>query len=400
MANKKKNESEIYQNLRDGFREYFGNVDEVKFLLSPSSIIILGDHTQYNDGIMISTAVNSYVGIAFKKITSGYTIIYDGIVYQGKPSTGFPESSESGPVGSLINIVNNLIKENLLTCGFACYITNQTAKVFGLGNHAAISMGFLKALVLSSCINFSNEELLEFAVNAESEIFGPVVSKPLYYSSLGQRAGTILYYDIRSNFRKYFTMDDNIHIVICNTQQEKENFHENCRDRILECEVGVKGLRLYLWGIKNLRDVEEKFLQRHIHMLPKRLYTRCLYNIVQRKIVEEANKDLRNNNFEKFGKKLNLTHEKLSELYEISSEIMDNLVRIAEDSKLCIGSKMVSCSYHDSTMNFVQRKNISKFADYMDKKYSSINRTALAVEDYLISEGVQQIKSTAKPQLR
>jgi len=391
MPTKKKYKSEIHELLRNGFIDHFGNVDNVKFLLSPSSIILLGDHTQYNDGILISSAVNSYVGLAYRKVKNSYTIIYDGKVYKGEPGIGFKPSDENAPIKSLINIVNNLIKENHLICGFECYIINQTSKVFGLGNHAAIAMGFLKALVLSSCIKLSNEALLEFAVNSEAEIFGPVVSKPLYYSSLAQRPNTLLYYDSRTDHKKYFPIDKNLRLVVCNTLQEKDNFHQNCKDRILECEVGVKGLRLYIWGIKNLRDVEEKFLQRHIHVLPKRLYTRCLYNIVERKIVEEAYKDLKNNRLNNFGKKLNQTHQKLSELYEISSSAMDKLVLSAEESKVSIGSKMLSCSYHDSTINLVLQKNTNKFASFMDSNFMPVNGSKLQTENYLFSEGVRQL---------
>lgn len=391
MPTKKKYESEIHELLRYGFLDNFGNVDNVKFLLSPSSIILLGDHTQYNDGILISSAVNSYVGLAYRKVKNSYTIIYDGKVYKGELGTGFKLSDENAPIKSLINIVNNLIKENHLICGFECYIINQTSKVFGLGNHAAIAMGFLKALVFSSCINLSNEALLEFAVNSETEIFGPVVSKPLYYSSLAQRPNTLLYYDSRTDHKKYFPIDKNLRLVVCNTLQEKDNFLQNCKDRILECEVGVKGLRLYIWGIKNLRDVEEKFLQRHLHVLPKRLYTRCLYNIVERKIVEEAYKDLKNNRLNNFGKKLNQTHQKLSELYEISSSAMDKLVLSAEESKVSIGSKMLSCSYHDSTINLVLQKNTNKFTSFMESNFMLVNGSKLKTENYLFSEGVRQL---------
>lgn len=391
MPTKKKYESEIHELLRYGFLDNFGNVDNVKFLLSPSSIILLGDHTQYNDGILISSAVNSYVGLAYRKVKNSYTIIYDGKVYKGEPGTGFKPSDENAPIKSLINIVNNLIKENHLICGFECYIINQTSKVFGLGNHAAIAMGFLKALVLSSCIKLSNEALLEFAVNSETEIFGPVVSKPLYYSSLAQRPNSLLYYDSRTDHKKYFPINKNLRLVVCNTLQEKDNFHQNCKDRILECEVGVKGLRLYIWGIKNLRDVEEKFLQRHIHVLPKRLYTRCLYNIVERKIVEEAYKDLKNNRLKNFGKKLNQTHQKLSELYEISSSAMDKLVLSAEESKVSVGSKMLSCSYHDSTINLVLQKNTNKFTSFMESNFMPVIGSKLKTENYLFSEGVRQL---------
>lgn len=393
---KSKKETNLLQKLEKGFADFYGDTKNCKTFLSPTSIILLGDHTQYNDGIMITTTLDSYIGISIRKVESYYSIVIDGKHYAAEKLSDLKINSDDHIVSGLANLIDRLVREEVDVPGFECYVSLDSSRVFGLGNFASMNVGFLKAMLSISKIKWNNQQLVNFAVESDRELYGIVVSKPLYYSVLNQRVDTLLYYDLRSDYRKFFTIDPKYKIAICNSEVPKVNFSERCRERVQECEVGVKGLRLYIWGIKNLRDVEEKFLERHIHMLPKRLYMKCLYNIKQRKIVEEAFKDLRNRKFEEFSKKLSLTHNLLSEEYDISSEIMDTLVKHADESQVSQGSKMISCSYHDSTMNMVKQKDIDKFADYILKNYSSTNGSELEITSYSISEGVKEIKESEK----
>lgn len=396
MKTRIKTQNEVLQKLEQVYTKYFDDDSGVKYFSSPSSIILLGDHTQYNDGIMISVAFNSFIGIALKKTDSGYNIVYNNEKYSSKSLDNFEFPREESLLVSLGNLFKHVVKEEILSSGFECAIINGTSKVFGLGNHAAITMGFLNAMNTVFNTELSNQKLVELAVTSEKELFGEVVSKPLYYSSLAHRENTLLYYDTRSDYKKFLYLNDKVRFVVCNTNREKENFHEKCKERIQECEIGVKGLRLYIWGIKNLRDVEEKFLERHIHMLPKRLYSRCLYNVVARKIVEEAYKHLRYKECEAFAEKLYDTHKSLAEIYDISSKTMNELVSIAEDSKLSLGSKMVSCSYHDSTINLVYQKNVEKFNSFVKKRYTGNNGVELEIDIYTIPEGAKQFKNLKK----
>jgi len=397
MKTKNNSESEILKKLEQSFSKHFTNASDAKYFVSPASIILLGDHTQYNDGTMISVSFNSFVGIALKKIDDGYSVVFNNKKYIASKIEEFDFSVETGLLKSLKNLLNHIAKEEILTSGFECCIINETSKVFGLGNHAAITMGFLKALDTVFSTNLTNQKLVELAVTSEKELFGEVVSKPLYYSSLAHRENTLMYYDTRSDYKKFLFMDDKVQFVISNTNREKKDFHQKCKERIQECEVGVKGLRLYIWGIKNLRDVEEKFLERHIHMLPKRLYSRCLYNVVARKIVEEAYKNLKFKKCEEFSRKLTETHSSLSDIYNISSEVTDELIEIAESSKLSLGNKMVSCSYFDSIISLVYKKNLEKFSKVILNSYSKNNGVQLEVENYCISQGVKQLKIQKKP---
>ncbi len=397
MKKKPNREIELTRLLEEGFKKHFGNSDGARTFLSPASFVLLGDHTQYNDGTMISTTVDSYIGFRIRKAESNYSIVIDDRKYSAAELKKIDINSQNYLISSLANLISNLSNDDKIEpAPFECYINTHSSKVFGLGNSAATNVGFLFALNSTLKLELSNQQLVEFAVESDRELYGNIVSKPLYYSVLSQRKNSVMYFDTRSDYRKFYTIDDKYKIVVCNSNILKESFSERCRERIQECEVGVKGLRLYIWGIKNLRDVEEKFLQRHVHMLPKRLFMRCLYNVHERKIVEEAHKALRSEQIEEFGTKIYETQEILAEEYEISSEIMDSLVKYAGDSGFCIGSKMISCSYHDSTLNLVEQKNIKKFQDYLMKHYSSSNGNELEIAHYSLSDGVKEIKSVKK----
>jgi galactokinase len=117
-----------------------------------------------------------------------------------------------------------------------------------------------------------------------------------------------------------------------------------CNERIEECEVGVKGVRLYIWGIKNLRDVKLDFMQKHFHVLPKRIYNRIAYNVKERIRTEEAYKAIKNKDVSSFGSYIFESHTSLSQDYDLSIPTLDFIVNECKATEGVFGAKMISCS--------------------------------------------------------
>jgi galactokinase len=166
-----------------------------------------------------------------------------------------------------------------------------------------------------------------------------------------------------------------------------------CNERIDECEIGVKGLRLYIWGIKTLRDVGKDFLLKHYHMLPKRIFSRVLYNVKERARAEEALKLLKKKSYAEFGALIFESHKNLSEDYEISSDQCDFLVGQAGVIEGVLAAKMISCSPILSTFNLVVTGEVAKFTSRIQKAYEKRYNSRLKTHVLKLSGGVKKISA-------
>ncbi|MFC2139659.1 galactokinase [Bacteroidota bacterium] len=362
----------LLRSLVDKFNVHFGEIKTAAVVLSPASIILLGDHTHYNDGISISASVDKYTAIAVRERK-------DEAVYVVAGNQSFPINAFSDEffekVGSFeLRFIRKLVQvlraAGKLTCGFDCAITTNIPLCIGLGYYTPLLIGALSALNIVFKLNLSFEEMVEFSRKVELSLIGKISNKSLHYTVAKGKKNRLFYFDLRNeNYTTHSLPEDKYKLVICDTNEIIERVEDLCNERITECEVGAKGLRLYIWGITNLRDVELEFLEKHIHMIPKRVYQRCLYNVKERIRVEKAVKAWKKKDYELVGRQMFESHESLSADYELSSTELDFLVNESKKIEGVIGAKMVSCTPHRSTLNFVETEKVDDFIKKLNSVY-------------------------------
>ena len=198
--------------------------------------------------------------------------------------------------------------------------------------------------------------------------------------------------DLRTKDHKMLAIDrDDYSLIICDSGEEIIDPQKICNERIEECEVGVKGLRLYIWGIKNLRDVNMDFLHRHYHMLPHRIFNRILYNVKERNRSEEAVRLIHKKSFRELGNLIIESHRDLSEIYELRSEHCDFLVNEAIKLEKVLCSKMINCTPIRSTFNIVEDDNIDRFTQAMKRVYEQKFNNQLKTYTVKLTSGVKKI---------
>ncbi|MFA3782151.1 galactokinase [Melioribacteraceae bacterium 4301-Me] len=363
---------------------------------SPIGLIFLGDHTHYNDGILISAAVDKYTWVAIRKRTDDKINLYRKDTNKVLSFTLSQIENLTHETGfkMAIGLIKLLKDEKLLTSGFDCIIDFSTPQWLGLGVLAAQQMATIIGMKKIFGINYPIDNLINLVKRNENNLIGKISNTALHNTSVFAKNDKLILTDLRYKQHKNIPFNGKDYkIVICNTNVQIEHVEKICNERIEECEVGVKGLRLYIWGIKNLRDVQLDFLMRHIHMLPRKIFSRVLYNVNERIRAENALKLLKKNNYEEFGALINQSHNGLSIDYEISDPKVDFIVAQAMNLKGVIGSKMISCSPIRSTFHLVESAYVENFVDKIKKTYYNQYNNELDVHILNISKGIEIIPS-------
>lgn len=350
------------------FKNHFG-FDAKVITVSPVPLMILGDHTHYNEGILLSGAVNSYVGVAVSKSKLS-TIKINSNFSELNISCNSPEEIEKRKNENFVfMLVHYLYQEKIISGGFNCHIESKIPKYFGLGTIAAIQIGLLKALQKIFRFKATEKEIAEISMNSSTLAVGKISNKGSHYTVLKNRSNSMLSTDLRKGVFRNFDIDSSLKIVITDTGVEFKEIRDLCNARIEECEVGVKGLRLYIWGIKSLRDVNPDFLEKHTKLIPQRIAKRCIFNVSERMRVELAYKYLRSKKWDLLGGLIFESHESLSYDYEVSSPEVDFVVEASKKIKGVLGTKMISCSAVRGTFSLVEENSVSNFKRQIAKNY-------------------------------
>lgn len=375
------------------FEKIFGNSKTSHFIIAPASLIILGDHTHYNDGILISTALNKYTAVIIRKREDQIIKIFD---CNSNLSLSFSTNNiydyKDNSLKQIIGLLKIFYEKNYINSGFDSLIYCDVPECLGLGRLVSYDVSFASALKKTFNIKLDNSELIKLIFENELNNFGKISNMAHIYTSLYEKENRFMNIDLRTLQYKTFDMlKNNIELIIINTKDKIVGIEDICKERIEECEIGTKGLRLYIWGIKNLRDIEQEFLLRHYHMLPKRIFNRVLFNVNERKRTEKALKFIKSSNMEEFGKILTESHWSLANEYQLSSEKLNFLVETASNIKGVFGSKMICCSPYRSTFTLVKKESTKSFINTIRKKYYEKYKADLETFIFKPTDGVAEI---------
>jgi len=362
--------SELKTRSIENYEKFFSKkTTEVE--LSPAGFILLGDHTHYNEGLLIGCALSFYSAVILHKRNDNKIRLKvgDAKLYE------FDTEGVSIPSGdfntTLVIEIIKILKENeLIDAGFDCYIESYIPRCAGLGYYSSIIMGFLNSINTKLSLGIEINELLEIGYKAQKVMIGQIANKATLLASLVSKENSFIHVDLRKKEPEYISTEKKLQLIIFDTGEKIDNPQMICNERIDECNVGVKGLRLYIWGIKNLRDIKPDFLAKHIHMIPRRVYNRCLYNVDERLRVEEILNAKPENKLQALSENIFNSHKSLSELYDLSTQKIDYLVKKASDSDLFFGAKMISCSSFRSLYAIVEENNAEAAIKELSEKYS------------------------------
>ncbi|HOI28711.1 MAG TPA: galactokinase family protein [Melioribacteraceae bacterium] len=364
-------ERPLITSLKTKFEEIYGQSTGSHLILTPGSLILLGDHTHYNDGILLSVALNKYSAIIIRK-RNDQLINMLNLTEEHSIEFAINEIDDQSDYKFRLQLclLKMLRDQELLKHGFDCILQSEVPECLGLGAIASREICFATALKKVLNLEINTHELLGYVRQCELQILGKISNIAHHYTLKFEKENKFFAFDLRTLDHKTITNNyEDINLVLIDTKEKIPLVSDTCNERIEECEVGVKGLRLYIWGIKNLRDIEQDFLMRHYHMLPRRIFNRVLYNVSERIRTEEAIKYLKKNMIKEFGDCITRSHQSISYDYDLNHHKSDFIVEKAKVFPGVIGSKMISCSPWISTFHIVNNESTLTFIKQIKKSF-------------------------------
>lgn len=358
---------------------------------APGRVNLIGEHVDYNDGLVLPFAIDSRtycalrlrddgrIRIASVQNASGGAIeIFESAISQLAPKTG-PNWSRY-----ILGVIWALgIKE-----GVELLIDSEVPMGAGLSSSAALECSIATAINHRLQLGKSLSELARITQRAENEYVGVPCGIMDQSISLMGREGHALLLDCRDLTTRQIRVDFarfGLKLLIVDTQAHHELVDGGYAERRNQCEAAAAKL-----GVKALRDVSAGELDLARARLSELEFKRARHVVTEINRVQQSVKALEEDNFAQFGALLNASHDSLRDDYNVSCAELDLVVATAL-AQGALGARMVGGGFGGSAIALIRETDAGAIAQKIEREFTNNGFAAPRFFDSLPSDGARVI---------
>lgn len=332
-------------------------------ITSPGRINFMGEHTDYNMGYVLPTAIGNKITFKLQKNYSDtqcnvFSVGYDGFSFDLKHIT----ISEREWENYILGVLNEISKLTDKVKGFDCTIESDLPLGSGLSSSAAMECGLAFGLNELFDLGLSKITIVELSQRAEHTFVGTQCGIMDQFASVMSTKGKVILLDCQSLAYQHISI--NMHpykLIMLNTRVSHNLASSEYNTRKQECEAGVAILKQTNPTVNHLRDVSREMLEISKTKMTKTVYNRCSFILDENKRVLEMAAALKENNLEAMGDLLYEAHQGISELYEVSCPESDFLVEFTKTNSSVLGARQTGGGFGGCTLNIVHQDATNSF---------------------------------------
>lgn len=373
--------------VRDVFRKRFGATPP-HVVRAPGRLEVLGNHTDYNEGLVMAAAVDRFIFLAAEPRTDGRVELV---------STAFPEPERfavdalrSNPSARWADYVKGVLaqlrRRGVPFGGFNAVIHGTVPPGAGMSSSAALEVAAALAVRRMYPFSLSDSgpapppqrdgrgalppltpgERMHFAKlcrAAENEFVGMPCGILDQVSSLFGRAWHVLTIDCRFLSVETLPLTGEV-LVVCDSGVRHALVAGQYAALRQHCESAARKL-----GARALRSVELADLKARRHCLTEREFECAHHVVTEIARVVAAERALREGDHAQFGQYLFQSHESSRDFLRNSTPELDRLVEMARQHPACLGARLTGGGFGGATIHLVRHHGVEDFVDYMRREH-------------------------------
>jgi galactokinase len=369
---------DMRETLEQAFAAAFGGLPQV-WSRAPGRLEILGNHTDYNEGTVLSVAVDRATSVAAACSGTSCCRVVDAI-HGGERS--FDAEAVGEPLkGDWANYIKGLAvelgKRGVRVPGFHAVIGSTVPMSAGMSSSAALEMSMLLALLRLAGRELDWRETAKVGQACENLYVGAKTGLLDQFSSLQGKAGHLVYSDFRSLAVRTVPLPAGTALVVANSMV-KHTLTNEYNERREACETAVRVLRERLPGVRALRDISVEQLAAARASLEPLVYQRALHVVGEIRRVEEGVKALAAGDLRRFGTLMFESHYSSAQHFENSAAELDTLVAIGRELPGAVGARLSGGGFGGITVHLVQAASATSYAQALGQRYRE--RTGLTAD--------------------
>ena len=363
---------------------------------SPGRINLIGEHTDYNNGYVLPTAINKSILLQISKNGSEHLCNIYSKTYGKSFSFDLREISRSEQQWEnyILGVISEIQKQEKGLSGFDCIIDSNLPVGAGISSSAALECGMAFGLneIFDLCLD--RQTMAEICQSAEHNYVGTKCGIMDQYASMLSKKDHLLLLDCQTLKASYVPAHfTGFKILLLNTKVTHSLANSEYNTRRKECEEVVNAVQKKYPKTASLRDVTFDILEEVKNELSEVHYKRALYVLQENERVLQAVKSIKNADLLNFGHLMYDSHVGLRDDYEVSCKELDFLVDFSKEFDAVYGARMMGGGFGGCTINLIKEEAVEEFVSKASAAYFEafgIQPEAIIVEP---EEGTKLIRS-------
>lgn len=374
-----------------GFSEYFGREPTV-VARAPGRLEILGNHTDYNEGVVLSVAVDRATWFAAAPLEGTECVVHD--LRDGSTRTFALDALANPEAGDWANYVKGVVVE-LQSRGFAvpafeATILSTIPMSAGMSSSAALEIATAYALGKLANADLPWLEWAKIGQACENDYVGARTGLMDQFSSIKGRPNQLVFSDFRSLTVSNVPLPAGTALVVANSMV-KHNLTNEYNERRERCEEAVATLQVDDPQVVALRDVTLEQLEAGRDSLSAMAYRRALHVVGENARVFAGIDALGSGDLAAFGKLMFASHESSRVNFENSCPELDQLVAIGESLPGAIGARLSGGGFGGITVHLVAADEAEAYARRLTTAYEKLTGKRPEVMTCVAGDGAARL---------
>ncbi len=337
-------------------RDRFGVRPET-LAYAPGRIEVLGNHTDYNEGYVLSAAIDAGACFALSgRADGGVTLLAADLGEEAAFPLARPEADAVTPWANYgKGVAHLLVPAAARARGFNATFGGDIPAGSGLSSSAAVEMATGLALARHYDVRLPPLELARAGQRAEHEFAGARCGLLDQITSLLGRERALVFTDFRSLETDWVDMPGGVLFLVCNTGVRHRLVESAYNERRAACEAAAALFARRLpHPVGALRDVSMEEWQELAPGMEPAAARRSAHVIGENERVLKGMDALRRGDLAAFGHLLFASHESSVNNFENSCAELDALVEQAERTGGVLGARLSGGGFGGSVIALVE----------------------------------------------
>ena len=361
---------------------------------APGRINLIGEHTDYNHGLVLPAAISQscYFGL---KANGTQLINAVALDLDEKCTIDLTNLSKTNQLWAnfLSGILLEFKKRNIVLHGFDCALTSEVPIGAGMSSSSALECSILTALNHFYGAELDNWELITMSQSANHEFIGIQGGILDQFASLFGQKDKVMLMDCSDRSFQYITQPTSDYTwLLIDTCVKHNHLTSAYNDRVQECQQALEHIQqsypdiLSLSEIHNLSEIAGCVFDKQL------IENRAHYVIEENERVRAFVSALLANDLSRCGDLLYAAHDGLANKYEVSCPELDYLVELSKTDERLLGARMMGGGFGGCTINLIHKSAVSSFRSQVASAYTKEFNIVPEFYEVELSAGAELVK--------
>jgi galactokinase len=353
--------------LEAQFQTLFGSQPTVT-VSSPGRVNLIGEHTDYNDGLVLPTTIPQRCTVLLKARDDREVRVHSAQLNDTQTYILGEERAGREWLDYVQGVTEELRRDGFALSGFDALVSSDVPVGSGLSSSASLMVACTKGLRALCKFEMDDVAVAKLAQRGENGLVGARVGLMDQMACSLAKDGEALLIDFKTLEYRTVKLPGSAELVILHSglthSLKSDDGTRNYKTRRRECEHACE-----LLGVSSLRDLTVGDLER-INALPAPFNARARHVVTENARVLEAVTALEAGDLERVGELFYASHASMRDDYDVSEPEIDRIVDLARGTPGIYGARLTGGGFGGSVVMIAVKEEGRAAGERINLEYS------------------------------